>query len=150
MPGSGSPTAPKMVDAGKAAAVGGIGKTAIEQDPIEAAHRKAEDTRLNQLIQEQLSRLFTTQDTPMSPAAAGEEDASLGGNESRAGGQDQNVRREAVAPRATFAKDATENSGKSKAKVEPPSVDKPNDEVLRRADPMEMRCEDTPLSAPSK
>eukprot|EP00873_Tetraselmis_striata_P007146 jgi/Tetstr1/427410/TSEL_017574.t1 len=97
MPGSGSPTAPKMVDAGKAAAVGGIGRTATEQDPIEAAHR-----------------------------------------------------REAVAPRATYAKDATENSGKSKAKVEPPSVDKPNDEVLRRADPMEMRCEDTPLSAPSK
>eukprot|EP00873_Tetraselmis_striata_P004663 jgi/Tetstr1/424927/TSEL_015420.t1 len=39
---------------------------------------------------------FATQETPMPPAAAGEEDAIPGGNESRAGGKDQNVR-------ATFA-----------------------------------------------
>eukprot|EP00873_Tetraselmis_striata_P041650 jgi/Tetstr1/461914/TSEL_006992.t1 len=84
MSGNGSSTAPKMVDAGKPAPVGGVGTTAIEKDPIEAARCKAGDIRLKQLIHEQLSMSFTTQETPMSPAAAGEEDAIPGGNESRA------------------------------------------------------------------
>eukprot|EP00873_Tetraselmis_striata_P039829 jgi/Tetstr1/460093/TSEL_000471.t1 len=74
-----------MVDVGKAAVVEGVGTTVTDQDPIEAARRKAEDTRLKQLIQEQLSMFLTTQETPMPPAAAGCEDAIPGGNESRAG-----------------------------------------------------------------
>eukprot|EP00873_Tetraselmis_striata_P017419 jgi/Tetstr1/437683/TSEL_000241.t1 len=162
----GSPTDPKMVDVGKAADVEGVGTAITDHDPVAAARRKAEDTRLKQLTQEQLSMFFTTQETPMPPAAAGEEAAIPGGNESRAGGMDPNVPhkdsiydaniasaakttggalrrndrdqdggggsrenfktsrpvREAAAPRATFAKDATKDS--SKAKVEPPSVDR--------------------------
>eukprot|EP00873_Tetraselmis_striata_P039206 jgi/Tetstr1/459470/TSEL_004837.t1 len=81
-----------MADAGKAAAVGGVGTTGTEQDPIEAARRKAEDIRLKQLIHEHLSMFFITKGTHMPLAAAGEEDAIPGGNGSRAGGQDQNVR----------------------------------------------------------
>eukprot|EP00873_Tetraselmis_striata_P037415 jgi/Tetstr1/457679/TSEL_044226.t1 len=90
---------------------------------------------------------FTTQEAPMLPAAAGEEDAIPGGNEPRTGGQDRNVPlrrrlparndrdrdngsggrenfkttrpgREAVAPRATFAKDVIKGYGKGKAKLE--------------------------------
>eukprot|EP00873_Tetraselmis_striata_P011746 jgi/Tetstr1/432010/TSEL_021486.t1 len=180
----GSRTAPKTVDVGKAAAIEGVGTTVTDHDPIEAARRKAEVIKLKQLTQEQLSRFFTTQETRMPPATAGEEDAIPGGNESRAGGQDKNVRtgarviratrilelckdrvydaniasaakttarqrfrgalrrndrdrdggggsrenfkttRKAVATRATFAKDATKDSGKSKANVEPPPFDK--------------------------
>eukprot|EP00873_Tetraselmis_striata_P041738 jgi/Tetstr1/462002/TSEL_007073.t1 len=180
MTGRGSPTAPKEVDVGMAAAVEGVGKTITDHNPIEAAHRKAEDIRLKQLIHEQLSRFFTTHETPMPPAAAGEEDAIPGGSDSHAGGMGQNwyqelespefcellelykdrvydaniasaakttarqrfggaLRRndcdrergggsrknfkttrrvrEAVAPRATFAKEATKDSGRSKAKA---------------------------------
>eukprot|EP00873_Tetraselmis_striata_P026779 jgi/Tetstr1/447043/TSEL_003671.t1 len=90
MSSRGSPTAPKMVDVGKAAALGGVGTTATEADFIEAARRKAEDIGMKQLIQDKLCRFFTTQETPMPPAADGEEDTIPGGNESRAGGQDQN------------------------------------------------------------
>eukprot|EP00873_Tetraselmis_striata_P020609 jgi/Tetstr1/440873/TSEL_029146.t1 len=98
MSGSGSPTAPKMADSGKAAAAGSAGMTATWQDSIEAGRRKAEDIRLKtlkQLIQEQLSMFFTTQETFMRPATAGEEDAIPGGNASRANGQDRNVHSEA-------------------------------------------------------
>eukprot|EP00873_Tetraselmis_striata_P038196 jgi/Tetstr1/458460/TSEL_004315.t1 len=76
---------------GKAAAVEVVGTTVTDHDPIAAARRKAEDIILKQLVEEQLSKFFTTQETPMPPAAAGEEDAIPGGNESRAGGMDQNV-----------------------------------------------------------
>eukprot|EP00873_Tetraselmis_striata_P043627 jgi/Tetstr1/463891/TSEL_008702.t1 len=85
MSSSGSPTAPKMVDVGKAAAFGGVGTTATEADFIEAARRKAEDIGMKQLIQDKLCRFFTTQETPMPPAADGEADTIPGGNESRAG-----------------------------------------------------------------
>eukprot|EP00873_Tetraselmis_striata_P016954 jgi/Tetstr1/437218/TSEL_025948.t1 len=81
-----------MLDAEKVAAVGCVGTTAAEADFTGVARRKAQDIRLKQLIQVQLSMFFTTQKTPMAPAAAGEEDAIPGGNESRAGGHDQNVR----------------------------------------------------------
>eukprot|EP00873_Tetraselmis_striata_P004059 jgi/Tetstr1/424323/TSEL_014890.t1 len=81
-----------MADASKPTVVGGIATAAIAYDSIQAARREAEDTRLKQLIREHLSRFFTTQGTPMPPAAAGEEDAIPGGNESRAGGLDRNIR----------------------------------------------------------
>eukprot|EP00873_Tetraselmis_striata_P011744 jgi/Tetstr1/432008/TSEL_021484.t1 len=65
---------------------------------MEAARRESEDTVMKQLIREELSRFVATQETPMRPAVAGEEDASPGGNESRAGGQDKNARAPAFAP----------------------------------------------------
>eukprot|EP00873_Tetraselmis_striata_P042075 jgi/Tetstr1/462339/TSEL_007345.t1 len=91
MSGRNAPTAPKMGDAGKAAAFGGVETTATQADFTEAPRRKAKDIRLKQLIQEELSMFFTTQ-CRRAPASAGEEDIIRGGNESRAGGQDQNVR----------------------------------------------------------
>eukprot|EP00873_Tetraselmis_striata_P024105 jgi/Tetstr1/444369/TSEL_032260.t1 len=62
----GSPTALKMVDVGKAAAFEGIGTTATDHNPIEAAR------------------------------PTGEEDAIPGGLESRAGGMDQSVLTEGI------------------------------------------------------
>eukprot|EP00873_Tetraselmis_striata_P024555 jgi/Tetstr1/444819/TSEL_032661.t1 len=77
---------PKIVDAGKAEAVDGVETAATAEERIEAGRREAKDARLQQLIQKQLSMFFATQETPMLPAAAaGEEDAILGGNESGAG-----------------------------------------------------------------
>eukprot|EP00873_Tetraselmis_striata_P002490 jgi/Tetstr1/422754/TSEL_013551.t1 len=63
----------------------------MAQDSIDAAPREAEDTRMKQLIRrhEQFSRFFTTQDTSMPPIAAGEVDAIVGGNESRAVGRNR-------------------------------------------------------------
>eukprot|EP00873_Tetraselmis_striata_P009178 jgi/Tetstr1/429442/TSEL_019352.t1 len=93
MSGSGSPTGPKMVDAGKAAAFEGVKTSATTaQARIEAGRRKVEDARMRDLIQEQLSGVFATQETPIPPATAGEEDAIPGENESRAGGMDLNRR----------------------------------------------------------
>eukprot|EP00873_Tetraselmis_striata_P018306 jgi/Tetstr1/438570/TSEL_027121.t1 len=91
MCGSGSPTEPKMVNAGKVAHVEGVETAATAQARIEVGRREAEDARMSQLIEEQLSKCFATQDAPMPPAATGEEDAIPGGNESRASGMDQNV-----------------------------------------------------------
>eukprot|EP00873_Tetraselmis_striata_P024824 jgi/Tetstr1/445088/TSEL_032893.t1 len=83
MSGSGSPTAPKMVDAGKAAAVDGIETPATAQDRVGVVRREAEDPRMKQLIHEQLSMFFAIQESSMPPAAVGEEDAIPSGNESR-------------------------------------------------------------------
>eukprot|EP00873_Tetraselmis_striata_P038885 jgi/Tetstr1/459149/TSEL_004596.t1 len=81
-----------MVDAGKARLSGASRRRLVgAQDSIEAARRAAEDTRMKQLIQEQFSTFFITQETSMPPAVAGEEDAIPGGNESRAGDRDRNV-----------------------------------------------------------
>eukprot|EP00873_Tetraselmis_striata_P046005 jgi/Tetstr1/466269/TSEL_000949.t1 len=80
MSGSGSPTdPPKMVDAGKAAAVECVETSATARDRINAGRRAAED------IHEQLSIFFVTQEAPMPPAAASKENAIPGGSESRAG-----------------------------------------------------------------
>eukprot|EP00873_Tetraselmis_striata_P024517 jgi/Tetstr1/444781/TSEL_032629.t1 len=49
MSGSGSPAAPKRVDAGKAADVGGVGTTCNKQDPIEAA-RPGSTVELRKLL----------------------------------------------------------------------------------------------------
>eukprot|EP00873_Tetraselmis_striata_P009341 jgi/Tetstr1/429605/TSEL_019503.t1 len=89
MSGSGSPTDPKMVDAGKAAAVEGVETFAIAQERIEMERRAADDVRMTQLIHELLSRFFGTPETHMPPAATGEEDTIPGGDESQAGGKDQ-------------------------------------------------------------
>eukprot|EP00873_Tetraselmis_striata_P004590 jgi/Tetstr1/424854/TSEL_015356.t2 len=83
MSGSGSPTAPKMVDAGKAAAVDGIETPATAQDRVGVVRREAEDPRMKQLIHEQLSMFFAIQESSMPPAAVGEENAIPSGNESR-------------------------------------------------------------------
>eukprot|EP00873_Tetraselmis_striata_P007135 jgi/Tetstr1/427399/TSEL_017563.t1 len=91
MSGRGSPNSPKMVDGGKVAVVGSFETAAPMQHSIEAARREAEDTRMKQLIQEQLFMFFTIQETPMPPTVAGKEGAIPGGKESRAGGQKRNV-----------------------------------------------------------
>eukprot|EP00873_Tetraselmis_striata_P035231 jgi/Tetstr1/455495/TSEL_042324.t1 len=69
-----------MADAGKAVAVEGVRTTATAHVSIEAVMRS------------QISTFFATQETPMPPAAAGEDYAIPGGDESCAGGLDHNVR----------------------------------------------------------
>eukprot|EP00873_Tetraselmis_striata_P009968 jgi/Tetstr1/430232/TSEL_020061.t1 len=79
-----------MVDTGKAASVKGVEASPTAQARIEAGRREAEDARMRQLTQEQLSRFFATQETHMPPVTVNEEDAIPGGNESRAGYMDRN------------------------------------------------------------
>eukprot|EP00873_Tetraselmis_striata_P027780 jgi/Tetstr1/448044/TSEL_035344.t1 len=85
-----------MVDAGKAAAVGGGETYATAKERVEAGRRAVDDDkRMAQLIQELFSGFFVSKDSNAAGAAS-EEDAIPGGNASRAGGKDQIVR-------ATFA-----------------------------------------------
>eukprot|EP00873_Tetraselmis_striata_P026575 jgi/Tetstr1/446839/TSEL_034318.t1 len=84
MHGSDSPTGPKMVDAGKVAAVEGVETLTTAQARIKTGCREAEDAKMRKHIQEQLSKFFATKETPIPPATAGDEDAIPGGNESHA------------------------------------------------------------------
>eukprot|EP00873_Tetraselmis_striata_P041496 jgi/Tetstr1/461760/TSEL_006849.t1 len=61
--GDGSPTGLKMAGAGKPAPATDVATTATPQDSIEAARRDSDDKTMKQLIEEQLSMFFTTQET---------------------------------------------------------------------------------------
>eukprot|EP00873_Tetraselmis_striata_P037961 jgi/Tetstr1/458225/TSEL_044713.t1 len=132
MYGSGSPIAPKMVDAGKAAAVEGVGTEAIEQDPTEAA-RQLESPEFSELLELYKDRVYGANITSAAKTTARQRfgGALRRNDRDRDGGggcyedfKTTRPWREAVAPRAAFAKDANKDYGKSKAKVEPLSVDK--------------------------
>eukprot|EP00873_Tetraselmis_striata_P005453 jgi/Tetstr1/425717/TSEL_016137.t1 len=151
---SGSPTGPKMVDAGKAAAVEGVETSAIAQDRIGAGRREAANARMEQLIHVLgyllgSPRLQAAADEYYHAACYGAFVANLatelrellaaayvageithasgqrleavvhimktvndGGGSNRDNFENARPGREAAAPRATFTKDVTKDSGK--------------------------------------
>eukprot|EP00873_Tetraselmis_striata_P020384 jgi/Tetstr1/440648/TSEL_028958.t1 len=149
MSGIGLPTDPKMVDAGKAAAVDIIETSAIAQDHIEA-FIAGSAVKLRKL----LAAAFIAHGS--TPAFGQRLEAAIHSMEAvdDAHRNHDNFKNagpgcEAAAPRATFAKDAAKDTGTSKAKVEALVADKPNDDgVLRRVVPRPLRFEEPP-GAPS-